>query len=123
MQTRKVTRLSRVLLIAAVVGIFALAITRSSVLDFGQLNDKLDHLMAFFSLALLADLSWPAARFNALKILSLLGYGIVIEIAQYYVGYRHVSLLDIGANAAGLFAYAMMVALLKALFSFKLRWE
>jgi VanZ family protein len=123
MLTKRITVVSRLLLIAALVAIFALATTRFSLPVGQDMNDKAGHLLAFFALALLVDFSWPATGFRARKVLSLLGYGLAIEVVQYFLPYRSFSLLDLGADAAGLFLYGMTVPLLKNLFPFKARWE
>lgn len=123
LQTKKMTLLYRFSLVAALALIFALAITRISIPLVQNANDKLAHLLAFFALALLADFSWPANPFNAPKILLLFCYGVVIEITQYFLSYRDFSLLDLGADAAGLFLYSTIVPLLRNLSPFKARWK
>lgn len=123
MQTKKATLSFRVLLIAAFTGIFYLATTALRFPVIENINDKVNHALAFFALALLADFSWPRSGFTARKILSLLGYGLVIEIAQYFLPYRAFSLFDLGADALGLFLYWMTVPLLRKLPLLKSRWN
>lgn len=124
MQSRNVTHLSRFLLIAALVAGFSLATTSNIAIPvLKNVNDKLTHLLAFFALSLLVDFSWPSTRFLAPKILSLLGYGLGIEIVQYFLSYRTFSLFDLGADALGLFLYRMTIPLLKTLSPFKVRWK
>lgn len=103
--------------------IFTFAITKISIPLVQTTNDKAVHLLAFFALALLADFSWPARAFDAPKILLLLLYGVAIEFTQYFLGYRYFSLLDLGADAAGLLLYTVIVPLLRNLPPFKSRWE
>lgn len=123
MQTKKVILLSRFLLIAAFIVISYLATTKTDVPIVEDMNDKANHVLAFFALALLADFSWPASGFNAPKILSLLGYGLAIEIVQYFLPSRSFFFTDLGADITGLFLYWLTVPLLKTLPLFKGRWK
>ncbi len=123
MQTKKTTLSFRLLLIAAFAGIFYLATTALRFPVIENINDKVNHALAFFALALLADFSWPRTGFAAPKILSLLGYGLAIEIVQYFLPYRTFSLFDLGADALGLFLYWMTVPLLRKLPLLNSRWN
>ncbi|MDH4162927.1 MAG: VanZ family protein [Nitrospirota bacterium] len=78
-----------------------------------DINDKINHLAAFYTLALLVDFSWPKKDFLGLKAISLLGYGLAIEIAQYFLPQRNFSLLDLGADAVGLLLYLLSAPLLR----------
>lgn len=66
--------------------------------------DKLDHVIAFAALALLARGGWPAMR-RGLAAGMLLAYGTVLEVAQAHplVG-RTASLADIVADGLGIAA-------------------
>lgn len=64
-------------------------------------SDKLNHLVAFMELTLLARLGWPQARVSSVLIL-LLGYGVAIEIIQWPLPYREFSVADMVADAAGI---------------------
>lgn len=75
-----------------------------SVID--NLNDKVNHVLAFYVLAFLADYSAPKLRFNLGKGLTILGYGLLIEVIQYFLPYREFSLLDLTADGVGIAAYA-----------------
>ncbi len=67
------------------------------------IGDKVDHLLAFVSLALAAALSWPATRRDAARAgVGLLAYGAFIEIAQTQVPGRQGDLLDLAVDAAGI---------------------
>ncbi len=89
------------LLLLAVVGVAALAPgTGAPSLGAG---DKVDHLLAFVSLAVAAALSWPATRGRAaLAAFGLLAYGILIELAQTQVPGRQGDGLDVAVDAAGI---------------------
>jgi len=66
-------------------------------------GDKIDHLLAFVSLAAAAALSWPATRRHAtLAGLGLLAYGACIEVVQTQVPGRDGSVIDLLVDAAGI---------------------
>ena len=100
------TTLIRVLLIAALLAISFLATTQRTIPVAGEMNDKVNHVLAFFVLALLIDLSFPSWSFRT-KAVMLIGYGFSIEIAQSYLPYRSCSLFDLGADAVGLALYGI----------------
>ena len=123
MQQKKVTRWYRLLLAIALSVIFYLATTDREIPGVEDINDKVEHVFAFSVLALLADFSWPQSGFGAVKFLSLLAYGGSIEITQYFIPYRECSLFDLGADAAGLLLYGLMVPLLMKVNWLKGRWR
>ena len=123
MQTQKATLTFRSLLAVSIVAISYLATTSISVPGVEDVNDKIEHAFAFFTLALLADFSWPGSGFGPRKFLSLLGYGLAIEITQYFLPYRSCSLFDLGADAVGLFLYWLAIPLLKNVPPLNLRWK
>ena len=88
-----------------------------------DLNDKLNHLAAFFSLALLSDFAFRGNGFGAAKFLPLLGYGLLLESIQHFLPYREFSLLDLAADALGMALYAASVPLLRGRRPFAERWE
>ena len=100
------TTLLRVLLAVALLSISFLATTRLSVPVARDMNDKVNHVLAFSALALLVDLSFPAWTFRT-TVLVLLAYGLSIEITQAYLPYRSCSLFDLGADAGGLALYGI----------------
>lgn len=69
------------------------------------LNDKLVHIVVFFGFAVLVDLSSSRKPFWLWKGLPLLVYGICIEIMQYFTPERSFSMLDWGADLAGVLLY------------------
>ncbi len=103
----------RIGLVAALAGITILATTPLSYPVVSGVNDKFNHVLAFFVLALLADFSFPEKEFAAAMMLSLLGYGLAIEITQYFLPHRMFSLLDLAADAAGIGLYKIFRPLLK----------
>ena len=104
--TRKRAALFRILLAAALLAVFCLATTRLDVPVSRALNDKANHALAFFVLALLVDFSFPAWTFRT-KVLVLIAYGLSIEITQAYLPYRSCSLFDLGADAVGVGLYGI----------------
>lgn len=75
-----------------------------SVID--NLNDKVNHVLAFYVVAFLADYSAPKVGFNLIKGLAILGYGLLIEVIQHFLPYREFSLFDLAADGVGVAAYA-----------------
>lgn len=90
-----------------------------SVID--NLNDKVNHVLAFYVLAFLADYSAPKLRFNLSKGLTILGYGLLIEVIQYFLPYRQFSLLDLAADGAGIAAYAFSQPIVSRFYIFRHR--
>jgi len=68
-------------------------------------NDKIAHALSFLILAVLSDRSFPGYQYGWKIVLPLIGYGLGIEIIQYFLPERTFSLLDLAADAAGLLAY------------------
>lgn len=64
-------------------------------------SDKINHLIAFLELAILARLGWPRARPWPTAI-ALLLFGVMIEVIQAPLPYREFSLLDILADGVGI---------------------
>jgi VanZ family protein len=122
-QSKKLTHGYRSLLGLALVVIFYLATTSREIPVVADVNDKVEHVFAFYVLALLADFSWPRSRFGPSKFWSLLGYGLGIEIVQYFLPYRELSLFDLSGDAAGLLLYGLTVPLIKKFFWLKGRWD
>jgi len=88
----------------------------------GNINDKLSHFLAFFTLAFLIDFSFPKDDFGYLKFFELLFYGLLIEIVQYAIPYRSFSLYDLLANCTGLLAYKLFIPVIKQFAFLNTRW-
>jgi len=97
------------LLLALVVNTYLTTTQLSPTLE--QVNDKLGHILAYFALALLADLSFPTISFGWRKWLPLMLYGLGIELIQSQIPYRQFSVLDLVANGGGLVIYAFVTLL------------
>jgi VanZ family protein len=77
-----------------------------------EINDKVIHVFVFFSFALLMDLTSSRKPFWLWKGLPLLGYGLLIEVMQYFSPNRSFSLLDFFADFFGIFLYFFLKCLL-----------
>ena len=105
------TAAARILLVIAVATITYLATTPVDYAVAGLLPDKANHLLAFGALSLLADYSFPSGRFGAAKVAALLGYGVLIEVVQYFIPNRDAELLDLVADSTGIALYAASIVL------------
>lgn len=76
-------------------------------------SDKGLHFLAFYTLALLLDFSFPRIRFGLFKILILISYGILIEFIQSFIPYRSAELADLFTDIVGICAYAGTLPLLR----------
>jgi VanZ family protein len=123
LQMQRHTPFYRTLLAAAIVAIFYLATTARHFPGIDEVSDKLKHVLAFYVLGLLADFSWPATGFRLPKVLSLLGYGVVIEVVQLFLPHRDFSLWDLGADALGLLLYGSSVPLLRGIYPLSERFK
>ena len=108
-------RIAKILLVLAIGVILWLALHPSPPISGLQL-DKLNHLAAFFVLALLTEYAFPSATISAQKLLSLLGFGLLIEVLQYWVGYRYFEWLDVAADGAGIAAFWLVRGALRRTF-------
>lgn len=115
--------LARALFVTTVVGITYLALTGVRYPVLADLNDKLEHLGAFFALGLLLDFSFPERPFGPAKIAGLLAYGVVLELVQSATPARDPSFWDMGADALGLLLYALSTPLLRRLPVLERRWH
>ena len=103
----------RISLAAAVSGILILATTPLEYPMVTGFNDKMNHIFAFFVLALLSDFSFPDKKFFLAIFLPIMGYGVTIELIQHFLSYRMFSLFDVAADAMGIVLYKISFPLLK----------
>ena len=59
-------------------------------------------------LSLLADYSYLARSALVLKGMALLGFGLLIEGLQYWVGYRYFEFADLVADSGGIVLYGLV---------------
>lgn len=100
--------LARIAFTLTLVVVSALAFTSSSPEISSWFSDKFNHALAFLVLALLLDQTQDKMPFWRGLILPLVAYGLFIEIVQGQLGYREMSLLDVGADCTGLLIYALL---------------
>lgn len=70
-----------------------------------SVNDKLIHIIVFFGFSVLVDLCSSKKPFWLWKGLPLLGYGMLIEVLQYFTPHRSFSIPDMIADSAGISLY------------------
>ena len=119
----KKTFVWRMLFCIAVSTITYLATTEQSYPVISDFNDKFSHVFAFLVLAFLADFSYPEYSYNYYKITALFGYGVLIEIIQYYIPNRQFSFYDMLADLIGLMLYMILLPYIKKIPIVKERWE
>lgn len=120
--TNNIILLFRLGLVTAVLVILYLTTTATDYELAHNVYDKLSHALAFFTLALLADFSFPLDSFSWVKVCPLIAYGSLIECIQYFLPYRSFSLLDIVGDIAGIAIYALLIPLLMKLPVLRQRW-
>ena len=74
-----------------------------------RISDKLNHFAAFLTLAFLIDFGYPLKGFFW-KVMYLGSYGLIIEVAQYFLPYREFSLFDLAVDIMGLSFYFLIRA-------------
>ena len=97
----------RVALAMALFVTMYLATTQQNLPMFDDANDKVKHFLAFYVLAFLADYSAPKVRFNLGKGLTILGYGLLIEVIQYFLPNHEFSFFDLAADGVGIVTYVL----------------
>jgi VanZ family protein len=86
-----------------VLGTCWLAFTPSPVPEIDTGWDKLNHWLAFASMAFSACFAFALARHRLLKVmLALLAFGVVIELVQSQIPGRDADALDVLADAIGI---------------------
>jgi len=113
----------RLALLAAVAVVMHLATTQINYPVVENMNDKANHILAFYVLGFLADFSFPRNNFGFTKVLSLLGFGLSIEVIQYFLPFRSFSLYDLVADTVGLAVYWASLPALKHLPLLRRRWN
>ncbi len=114
---------SRFLFVCVLLFISYLAFTPLGHPVVTSINDKLNHLAAFWTLGLLIDYSFPRSSYSLQKILILLSYGIGIELIQAYLPHRSFSLLDIIADLAGILIFGACIPIIKKIPLANYRWQ
>lgn len=108
------SKLCQVGFVVAFVGILMLALMPQTQVPISTGWDKLNHMLAFFTLAMLLDFGFTSLRWWPQQMLFLLGYGISIEFLQLLTSDRSFSVLDVAADSVGMFFYAFVAHVLFA---------
>lgn len=95
-------RACRVLFAVALVLVFVGSVLKIAVGPEFRFSDKVQHAVAFFLLAALAQLGYAQRGLAARLMLALLGYGLFIELVQALLPWREFSLLDWAADGFGI---------------------
>lgn len=108
-------RFARVLYFVLVAAILVIAIVPQIDVPVGTPSDKVNHIIAFFTLAFFAKLLWPERRIW-IKALWLVGFGALIEILQGVMAVGRDAAwgdfaADVIATAVGLAAARLILAL------------
>ena len=83
------------------------AFSPNQAIAHAHLTDKWIHFGVFFGFALLSHFAHPRASAILLSAL-LMVFGLGIEIGQSFLPYRDFSVLDWGADGAGIAAYFLV---------------
>ena len=106
---KNIETVARIVLIASVATILWLALSPNPPNPAGLFDlDKVNHVGAFFVLSLLADYSYLAKSALLQKGAALLGFGLLIEGLQYWVGYRYFEFADLVADSGGIVLYGLV---------------
>ncbi len=73
--------------------------------------DKANHFIAFFTLSFLLNRASSTINARIRNMLSLLGFGISIEIFQAFTDYRSSDLNDILADSVGILTFQLLLTL------------
>ena len=115
--------LAKVGLVLSLMIITTLSLMPVESLPQTSVSDKIQHLAAFLLLAYIVDCSFEKTPFNLKKCFGLIFYGLMIEVLQWYSGYRFFELADLVADAAGIATYILMIPVIKKLPVVNYRWE
>ena len=91
----------RFLFVVTLIAIYILALLPQAQAPQFHWSDKANHIFAFVVLGLLLRLGFRLSYWQS--ILLLIGYGVLIEISQYFTPDRSAELADIGADTIGSF--------------------
>jgi len=94
--------LQRQAFIISMLSITTIATLKSSNLpDLVLKSDKVNHVLAFGFLTLMVHISYPKLS-TAKKLVYLLGYGIGLELIQFFLPWRSCSVADLVADVIGI---------------------
>lgn len=99
--------LARAVFVSAILMISFLAFSSDPPDLTMNMSDKFNHALAFLVLALVLDQAFTRLHVLWGLALPLIAYGFFIEVVQGLLGYREMSLLDVGADSVGIAIYAV----------------
>jgi len=104
----------KVIFFITVIFILYKALTPATGIPFFDFEnaDKVLHASAFFVLSFLLNRSSSDISKRIRNMLSLLAFGILIEILQSFTGYREVSIGDVLADLIGILLFQLIYSLL-----------
>ena len=109
--------IARVLLPVGVVAVGLLSLIPPDAVPVVNLWDKLEHLLAYAMLALCGGFAFSAHRTEITLGALLIGFGCILEIAQFYIPGRSGSIADAIANGLGVVAGMVIVQFLQGRFT------
>ena len=119
----KAVSVFRGMLIIAVCMITYMAMTHRHLPVIDDLHGNLNHILAFYLLALLIDFAFPDKLSVLAKLALLLIYGFAIEVIQGQFTERTFSMIDVLANLIGITLYLVSIPILKHLPWLRHRWN
>jgi VanZ family protein len=94
----------------AVLGILILAvIPEGGGVDTGW--DKANHFIAFFTLSLLLNRASSTTHARIRNALSLVAFGMFIEVVQAFISYRSADYHDVIADSVGIMVFQILLSL------------
>ncbi len=73
--------------------------------------DKANHFIAFFTLSLLLNRASSTLNARIRNMLTLLGFGMLIEIVQAFTSYRSSDWHDVVADSVGIMVFQLLLSL------------
>jgi len=73
-------------------------------------EDKIKHIIAFFTLSFLLNKASSTIKHRVRNIFALLLFGIFIEIVQMFLPYREASVADIYADLTGILIFQLYLS-------------
>ena len=108
----------KILFFIATISILILAlIPNGGGIDMGW--DKVNHFIAFFTLSFLLNRASSTINARIRNMLSLLGFGMSIEIFQAFTSYRASDINDIFADGVGILAFQLSLSLYRLVREFR----
>jgi VanZ family protein len=112
----------KLLFFVTAIVVFILATVGNDHIDINhQYADKFKHITAFFTLSLLLNRSSSTIQHRLRNMVSLLFFGFLIEVAQYFIPSRHSDWMDILADFIGILLFQISYSILKMIQEFNKR--